>query len=79
MPKKENRHSLTLEFSNEKMDALLFHLEENGSGLEVELEQYLEKLYEKTVPTAIKKYLSAKQKRTAGGGSESGPPKGDAG
>lgn len=74
MPKKENHHTFTLEFSDEMMDALLYHLDEKGSDLQLEMEDYLHKLYQKTVPPAIKKYLSAKQKKSAVGGAESVSP-----
>lgn len=68
MPKKENFHSISLEFPDDMMDALLFYLSEKGTDLNAELQQFLLKLYEKTVPKNIKEYLAAKKNSAANRG-----------
>ncbi len=69
MAKKEKKYTLTVSFSEEKMEALELYLKENDSDLELEMEDYLEKLFQKYVPSPIRKYLSAKEKK-----SEQKPP-----
>ena len=45
-----------------KTEALAIYLDKKGLSLERSLGEFLEKLYEKTVPGQVKKYLAAKQK-----------------
>lgn len=78
MPKKENLQTVSVEFPAEMYEALAFCLDEKGSSIKSEIEQFLLKLYSKNVPAAIKNYLSAKQKFSAEGGSKKRPPQEDA-
>lgn len=64
--KKKNCTTVCIDFSEEKMEALVQFLEEKGASLGQELTEYTEKLYEKTVPPQVKKFLEAREKRTAG-------------
>ena len=48
--------------SPEKAEAFATYLNQKGPSLEGPLGEFLEKLYEKTVPGQVKKYLAAKQK-----------------
>ena len=62
MPKKEKKYSFSIAFQEEKMEALELYLSEKDSDVELELEDFLEKLYVRTVPGSIRTYLSAKEK-----------------
>ena len=50
--------SITVSFDEEKLSALKLYLEQNGQKVETELEKSLEGLYNKTVPTGVREYLS---------------------
>ena len=65
MPKKEKKYSFSIAFQEEKMEALELYLREKDSDVELELEDFLEKLYVRTVPGSIRTYLSAKEKSAA--------------
>ena len=53
--------TINISFDPEKLDALRLYLSQKGADLESEVDDFLEKLYQKTIPAAIKDYLSAKQ------------------
>ena len=48
-------------FDPEKLDALRLYLTRKGADLESELDDFLEKCYQKTVPAGIRDFISAKQ------------------
>ena len=50
--------SITVSFDEEKLSALKLYLEQKGQKVEKELEKSLETLYNKTVPTGVREYLS---------------------
>lgn len=62
MPKQNKKITVTLSFPDYKWEALAISLEEKGSLPELELEQYLEKLYQKKVSLDVRKYLAGKYK-----------------
>ncbi len=47
-------------FSEAKMEALEFFLRENDSTVEKALKEHLDKLYEKTVPQQVRKFVESK-------------------
>ena len=50
--------SITVAYDEEKLSALKLYLEQNGQKVETELEKSLDVLYNKTVPTGVREYLS---------------------
>ena len=50
--------SITVSFDEEKLSALKLYLEQKGQKVETELEKSLDVLYNKTVPTGVREYLS---------------------
>ena len=50
--------SITVSFDEEKLSALKLYLEQKGQKVETELEKALDGLYNKTVPTGVREYLS---------------------
>ena len=50
--------NITVSFDEEKLSALKLYLEQKGQKVETELEKSLETLYNKTVPTGVREYLS---------------------
>ena len=52
---------VTVSFDPEKLDALRLYLSRKGADLESELDDFLEKCYQKTVPAGIRDFISAKQ------------------
>ena len=62
MAKQRKKITVELSFPDFKWDALTISLEEKGSLPELELEQYLEKLYQKKVSPDVRKYLACKYK-----------------
>ena len=58
----ENRYmkkaNITVSFDEEKLSALKLYLEQKGQKVKTELEKSLETLYNKTVPTGVREYLS---------------------
>ena len=56
--------TVTVSFDPEKLDALRLYLSRKGADLESELNDFLERSYQKNVPAGIKDYLSAKQETT---------------
>ena len=62
MSKQSKKITVTLSFPDYKWEALTISLEEKGSLPELELEQFLEKLYQKKVSTDVRKHLAGKYK-----------------
>ena len=57
--------SITVSFDEEKLSALKLYLEQKGQKVETELEKSLETLYNKTVPTGVREYLSLRSAEKA--------------
>ena len=62
MSKQSKKITVTLSFPDYKWEALTISLEEKGSLPELEIECFLEKLYQKKVSTDVRKYLAGKYK-----------------
>lgn len=58
--KKQNICTFTVAFPEEKKEALLYFLEQNGGSLEEEIISCFDALYHKKVPLAVRKYLDSK-------------------
>lgn len=54
---------LTVSFNTEKLDALKFHMEKRDADLQAELNDTVQKLYEKYVPQATREYIDDKVAR----------------
>lgn len=48
---------LTVTFNTEKLDALTFHMVKKNANLQSELNDTIQKLYEKFVPQATREYI----------------------
>lgn len=59
--------TLTVTFNTEKLDALTFHMEKKSADLQAELNETIQKLYEKYVPQATREYIDDKVSRDAAG------------
>lgn len=59
--------TLTVTFNTEKLDALTFHMEKKSADLQNELNETIQKLYEKYVPQATREYIDDKVSRDAAG------------
>ena len=57
--------TLTVSFDSEKLDALTYHMSKKDTDLQTELEDTVQKLYEKHVPQATREYIDDKLKREA--------------
>lgn len=57
--------TLTIAFNTEKLDALTFHMEKRETDLQAELNDTVQKLYEKYVPQATREYIDDKVARDA--------------
>ena len=57
--------TLTLSFNTEKLDALTFHMGKKDADLQGELNDTIQKLYEKYVPQATREYIDDKVSRDA--------------
>ena len=55
--------TLTVTFNTEKLDALQFHMNKKEANLQEELNDTMQKLYEKYVPQATREYLDDKVSR----------------
>ncbi len=59
--------TLTVTFNAEKLDALEFHMSRKDTDLQEELNDTVQKLYEKYVPQATREYIDDKVVRDAAG------------
>ena len=59
--------TLTVTFNAEKLDALEFHMSRKDTDLQEELNDTVQKLYEKYVPQATREYIDDKVARDAAG------------
>lgn len=57
--------TLTVNFDSEKLDALTYHMGKKDANLQTELEDTVQKLYEKNVPQATREYIDDKLSREA--------------
>lgn len=57
--------TLTVSFDSEKLDALTYHMSKKDTNLQTELEDTVQKLYEKHVPQATREYIDDKISREA--------------
>ena len=57
--------TLTASFDSEKLDALTYHMSKKDTDLQTELEDTVQKLYEKHVPQATREYIDDKLFREA--------------
>ena len=55
--------TLTVTFNTEKLDALKFHMSRKDTDLQEELNDTIQKLYEKYVPQATREYIDDKVSR----------------
>lgn len=51
--------AVTVQFEQEKLKALQFYTGKKGSTLDAELEEFIQKLYEKTVPSQTREYIES--------------------
>ena len=59
--------TLTVAFNAEKLDALVFHMGKKEADLQEELNDTVQRLYEKYVPQATREYIDDKVARDGGG------------
>ena len=59
--------TLTITFNTEKLDALQFHMGRRDADLQTELNDTVQRLYEKYVPQATREYIDDKVARDAAG------------
>lgn len=59
--------TLTVSFESEKLDALTYHMGKKDADLQGELNETMQKLYEKHVPQATREYIEDKLQREAAG------------
>lgn len=52
--------TMTVSFNTEKLDALTFHMGKRDADLQAELNDTVQKLYEKYVPQATREYIDDK-------------------
>lgn len=82
--------TLTVTFNTEKLDALTFHMGKKDVDLQCELNDTIQKLYEKFVPQATREYIddriaredtardrSRRPSRPAPRSAETAPPEGN--
>jgi hypothetical protein len=57
--------NITISFEDEKLNALSFFMGKNGANPQKELEDGLEKLYEKFVPAEMREYIASRTPASA--------------
>jgi hypothetical protein len=57
--------TLEVSFDSEKLGALTYHMSKKDTDLQTELEDTVQKLYEKHVPQATREYIDDKLSREA--------------
>lgn len=55
-----NKVNITLAFDDEKLDALEYSLQKDKSSVQAKLDEALQKIYQESVPEAIREYLDSK-------------------
>ena len=66
--------TLTVTFSTEKLDALQFHMGKRDASLQTELNDTVQRLYEKYVPQATREYIDDRVARDTAGGERNRRP-----
>ena len=66
--------TLTITFSTEKLDALQFHMGKREVSLQMELNDTVQRLYEKYVPQATREYIDDRVARDTAGGERNRRP-----
>ena len=59
-----NKVSITLSIDDEKLGALEFSLQKEGSSVQKEMDEALRQLYEQKVPQPVREYLDARTAHT---------------
>lgn len=57
--------TMTISFNTEKLDALTFHMGKRDANLQAELNDTVQRLYEKYVPQATREYIDDRVARDA--------------
>ena len=57
--------NITVSFEQEKLKALQFYAGKKDASLEAELDEYLQKLYEKYVPAQTREYIESMAEQEA--------------
>ncbi len=55
---------IKVEYSEEKLMALNTYLEKKETDLSMEIEEYMDKLYEKFVPSQVREFIETKEEST---------------
>ncbi len=55
---------IKVEYSEEKLMALNTYLEKKDTDLSMEIEEYMDKLYEKFVPSQVREFIETKEEAT---------------
>ncbi len=55
---------IKVEYSEEKLMALNTYLEKKETDLSMEIEDYMDKLYEKFVPSQVREFIETKEEAT---------------
>ena len=66
--------TLTISFNTEKLDALNFHMGKREADLQTELNDTVQRLYEKYVPQATREYIDDRVARETAGGERNRRP-----
>lgn len=66
-----NMNELKVSFAAEKLDALRFFMGKKQQAIEQELQEYLDKTYEKIVPTQVREYVESHIEQPSSQGQES--------
>ena len=65
---------MTITFSTEKLDAFQFHMGKREVSLQMELNDTVQRLYEKYVPQATREYIDDRVARDTAGGERNRRP-----
>ena len=65
---------LNLSFPTEKLDALRFFMDKKQQSVEHELQDYLDKTYEKLVPAQVREYVESRMEQVSAQRQESPAP-----
>lgn len=66
--------NLTVSFDAEKLDALTYHMGKKDADIQTELQDTVQKLYEKYVPQATREYIDDRLSRETAEKQKSKPP-----
>ena len=54
------KNEIQLHFDSEKMEALVFYLKKENTGVQSKMDEALRQLYEQVVPEPVREYLDAR-------------------